>query len=216
MEEGPEPQELMERVEESLHEQHSAGQEGHKSEAKHGSKHMKSAITAAVLAVMAAIGSLLSGHAANEAILLQTKASNQWSYFQAKSTKLHLYEANRSLIQAIMHMSPRNDKESGAPKGDTDQLAKLTAQAEAKMKGYEKEKAEIQEKATDLEKESAVEFGAHQMYSFAVACFQIGIVLASVSILVESTLLYSLSITSGAAGVVLIVMGYIHWPQTGL
>ena len=50
-----------------------------------------SAVTAAVLAVLAAIGSLLSGHAVNQAILEQTKATDQWAYYQTKSTKGHVY-----------------------------------------------------------------------------------------------------------------------------
>ena len=68
MEEGPEPQEWVEK----------AAEEGH-----HGPAHategrtMASAITAAVLAVLAAAGSLLSGHAANEAILAQTRAAER-------------------------------------------------------------------------------------------------------------------------------------------
>jgi hypothetical protein len=213
MEEGPEPQELMEQVEENLHKKHEASEpEEKEGGSSHRSKHMRSAITAAVLAVLAAIGSLLSGHAANEAILLQTKASNQWSYYQAKSTKAHLYEVNKTLMQAFMHIvaSNNNNKQSAQPKpGEHDPLSDLSAQADAKMKGYEKEKAEIENKATELEKESAHAFGAHQMYSFGVACFQIGIVLASVSILVESGLMYGLSITSGVIGVVLLIMGYV-------
>ena len=52
-----------------------------------------SAVTAAVLAVLAAIGSLLSaGHAVNQAILEQTKATDQWAFYQAKSTKSHVYQ----------------------------------------------------------------------------------------------------------------------------
>ena len=60
-----------------------------------------SAITAAVLAVMAAMASLLSGHAVNQAILAQTRATDQWSYYQAKSTKQQLYEVGGKLIEAL-------------------------------------------------------------------------------------------------------------------
>jgi Domain of unknown function (DUF4337) len=212
MEEGPEPQELMEQVEETLHKKHASSEgEEEGGGGSHRSKHMRSAITAAVLAVLAAIGSLLSGHAANEAILLQTKASNQWSYFQAKSTKAHLYEVNKTLMQAFMHIVASNNNKQNvqAKPGEHDPLSDLSAQADSKMKGYEKDKTEIENKATELEKESAHAFGAHQMYSFGVACFQIGIVLASVSILVDSGLMYGLSITSGVIGVVLLIMGYV-------
>jgi hypothetical protein len=202
MEEGPEPQEFLEHVEHSLHEKHEEHGEGH-DEGGSGAKnkHMRSAITAAILAVFAALGSLLSGHAANEAILLQTKASDQWTYYQAKSTKSHLYEVNKTLIEALIQS--KGDSKSAA------NLEELTKRIDGKMKGYEKEKSEIEEKATDLEKESSHEFAEHQMYSFAVACFQICIVLASVSILVDSSALYLSSVIGGVIGVGLLVYGYV-------
>ena len=187
MEEGPEPQEFMEHVEHSLEE-------------KHSSKHMRSAITAAILAVLAALGSLLSGHAANEAILLRSKASDQWSYYQSKSTKGHLYEVNKSLVETLM---------VGQTVAKSAALTDLTKSIDTKMQTYAREQKEIEEKALDLEKESEHEFAQHQMYSFAVACFQICIVLASISILVDSTMLFQGSILGGVIGVVLMVVGYI-------
>jgi hypothetical protein len=207
MEEGPEPQELMEHVEHNLH------GEGHEEGAGekhggHGSKHLRPAVTAAVLAVLAAIGSLLSGHAANDAILLQSHASDQWSYFQAKSTKSHLYENNKTLLEAFTRVVGPQTKAGEASAHEV--LKEIASTAEAKIKGYEKEKKEIEEKATDLEKESATQLGKHELYSFAVACFQIGIVIASISILVDSGALYAFSVVGGVGGTVLLLMGYSH------
>jgi len=45
------------------------------------------ALSTAILAVLAAIASLLSGEYANEAMMNQIEASSQWSYYQAKSIK---------------------------------------------------------------------------------------------------------------------------------
>ena len=67
MEEGPEPQEWVERAAEEHHHEPGPGH-AHAAEGKRPD-HTASAVTAAVLAVMAAVGSLLSGHAANQAIL---------------------------------------------------------------------------------------------------------------------------------------------------
>ena len=121
--------------------------------------------------------------------------------FKQKSTKSHLYEVNKTLVEALIQS--KGDPKSGAV------LEELTKRIDGKMKGYEKEKSEIEEKATDLEKESAHEFAAHQMYSFAVACFQICIVLASVSILVDSSVLYMSSVVGGVIGVGLMIYGYV-------
>src|SRR5215469_7406882 len=58
------------------------------------------AITTAILAVFAAIASLLSGSYANnallqknDAVLNQSKASDQWNYYQAKGIKKNLAES---------------------------------------------------------------------------------------------------------------------------
>src|SRR5437016_14086980 len=57
------------------------------------------AVTAAVLAVFASISSLQAERTAaesilekNEAVLWQSRASDEWAYRQAKSIKLHLQE----------------------------------------------------------------------------------------------------------------------------
>ena len=209
MEEGPEPQELMDQVGENIEARHGEGEKESSAGKRHNANHMRSAITAAVLAVCAAIGSLLSGHSANDAILLQSKASDQWSYYQAKSTKGHLYEVNKTLVEAMMQMNLAGKTGAAASEAQKP-LLELTSKIENKMKGYDKDKKEVEDKATDLEKESAHAFAAHEMYSFGVACFQIGIVMASVSILVESAPLYMMSIAGGVLGVVLLIYGYVR------
>jgi hypothetical protein len=201
-EEGPEPQELMESVEHNVHAGHEAG--GHQEHAKN--KHLKPAITAAALAVAAAIGSLLSGHAANEAILDESKASDQWSLYQAKSTKAHLYEVNKTLLESIVEAT---QLESGAaePKPHSKKLQAVIDQFGSKTSTYEAEKQAIEKEAKALENESTNEFMKHQIFSFAVACFQIGIVVASVSILIDSAGFLTGSIATGVIGVLLVIYG---------
>ena len=45
------------------------------------------AISTAFMAVFAAISGMLAGHYSNEALIKQIKASDQWSYYQAKGIK---------------------------------------------------------------------------------------------------------------------------------
>jgi hypothetical protein len=195
MEEGPEPHEGIERMVEHHHHEHE-----HKAEGK-SRETLVSAVTAAVLAVCAALGSLLSGHAANEAILKQAKANDQWALYQAKSVKGHLYEADGELIKALGDLQK-------IPSADV--AAKLSA-FEAKVQKYEKEKEQLFEKAAELDAESKHEFTRHKSYSYGVAAFQVGIVLASISLLVRVRglylLLYVLSLVAGAVGVGFLVWG---------
>ena len=55
------------------------------------------ALSTAILAVLAAIASLLSGEHANEAMMNQIEASDQWSYYQAKSIKAAVLDAKTTL-----------------------------------------------------------------------------------------------------------------------
>src|SRR5215472_17033730 len=62
--------------------------------AKHGPAWISwVALSTAILAVLAAIASLLSGEHANEAMLSQIEASNEWNYYQAKGIKAAVLDA---------------------------------------------------------------------------------------------------------------------------
>ena len=58
------------------------------------------ALSTAILAVLAAIAGLLSGKHANEAMMSQIEASDQWNYYQAKSIKASVLDAKIGLASA--------------------------------------------------------------------------------------------------------------------
>src|SRR5438445_11904546 len=55
------------------------------------------ALSTAILAVLAAIAGILSGHHVNEAMMNQIEASDRRSYYQAKSIKATILDAKMSL-----------------------------------------------------------------------------------------------------------------------
>src|SRR6202030_520973 len=59
------------------------------------------ALSTAILAVFAAIAGLLSGKHANEAMMSQIEASDQWNYYQAKSIKASVLDAKMSLAGGV-------------------------------------------------------------------------------------------------------------------
>lgn len=197
-EEGPEVTELLEQSEQH---QHALEHGEHSDDGAKKRFTMMSAITASILAVMAALGSLLSGHAANEAILLQSKASDKWAYYQAKSTKSHIFEGSKAVVAAIA-------SEEG--KSESPGVIKTMKTFDEKIKKYDADKEEISKEAAATEKESADLFAKHHNYSFGVACFQIGIVLASMGILVANRFLYFGSLGAGALGVAFLIYGYVR------
>src|SRR3954468_8690160 len=81
------------------------------------------ALSTAILAVLAAIAGLLSGKHANEAMMNQIEASDQWGYYQAKSIKAAILEAK------------------------TPVASETTASDKEKLERYEEEQAEIKREA---------------------------------------------------------------------
>src|SRR3977135_2952993 len=67
------------------------------------------ALSTAILAVLAAISGLLSGKHANEAIMSQIEASDQWNYYQAKSIKASVLDPKMSLAAADGEKNATND-----------------------------------------------------------------------------------------------------------
>src|SRR5437660_5892561 len=97
------------------------------------------ALSTALLAVLAAIAGLLSGSHVNEAMMDQIKASDQWSYYQAKSIKAAVLDTKISL--------------SASP----------AAQDREKAAKYSEEESEIKAEAEAKESEAKTNFHRHEI-----------------------------------------------------
>jgi len=169
-------------------------------EAQKGGLGQQVAIFSAILATGGAIVSFLGGHTQNEAliykndaVLQKTHAANQWSYYQAKSTKQNLAEFAATLT--------------------ADPAAK--AKFEAEVKRYAGEKAEIKKEAEKYEAASAASdekskhaLHPHEKLAMSITMLQIAIALASITVLTQKRwLLYG----AGASAFVGAVLGVIAW-----
>jgi Domain of unknown function (DUF4337) len=158
------------------------------------------AITTAILAVLAAIASLQAGTTVNmalvlktEATRLQSEASDQWAYYQAKGIKAAVQEAARTPWLAMGKKPP--------------------AAYEYKMRRYVEEQKEIQNKAREKERErderlreSDHLLHKHHGFASAVALFQVSIALGAVSALTRFRLVWFGSLLTGGAGIILFVL----------
>lgn len=157
------------------------------------------AIFTAILATVGAIVSYLGGSTQNEAlyykndaVLKKAEASDQWSFYQAKSTKAHLIDV------ALMIAPP--DKQESYKKD----LAR-----------YEQEKKVIKAKAEHLEAESkkSDEMSEHALHphhrlALAMTFIQIAIALASITALTKKRWLLGLAGASAVGGIVLSFTAY--------
>jgi len=151
---------------------------------------MFTAIVATVGAIFAYMGGATQANAGllkNDAAIKKTEASNQWNYFQSKSTKQSLAELARDL-------APEDRK----------------ATYQAKMDRYESEKNEIKVAAEKLEadshrfdRQSEEQMHQHHRWAQATTALQVAIALAAIALLTRKKWLeYGMY---GVAGIGLVV-----------
>ena len=159
---------------------------------------------AVITAIIATVGALFSymggatqanaGLYKNNAAIKKTEASNQWNYFQSKSTKQSLAEFARDL----------------APEAKKPEY-------QAKVDRYEKEKGEIKNAAEKLEaqavawdKSSDEQIHQHHRWAQATTVLQVSIALAAIALLTRKKWVeYSMFGLAGI-GVVLGALAALH------
>lgn len=157
------------------------------------------ALTTVLLAVCATFATFKGGGQSSRALMSQTRASDQWSYYQAKSVKGNLYEVSRDQaeIQAV-----------GAPGPRAEELRRKAADYGRKVERYEAEKAKIQADAQALERVRDEAQKHSTAFGQAVIALQIAILLSSIAALLKKRPVYWLGLGIGAVGVVLFLNGF--------
>jgi hypothetical protein len=198
-EEGLETQELKERLEEA---QEKLEEERKEHERESGPNWTLSlSLSTAIIAVFAAIASLLSGSyantailAKNEAVLSQARASDQWAYFQAKGIKQTVYASQADAL------APTNPA----------QATKLREEAAH----YKDEQAEVEKRARELEtkveeagRAAEESLERHHQFAISVTIFQVAIALAAIAALTRRKPLWFVSLAVGVGGLVFFLRG---------
>ena len=143
------------------------------------------ALSTAILAVFAALCSLMAGHHANEALIEQIQASDQWAYYQAKGIKAAVLESKIETLQALSKQTSEKDKET--------------------VKIYKKEQKEIEEQAKEKERSSSIHLTAHNLLAKAVTVFQIAIAVSAISVLTRRKWLWYGSGVLGLIGFIFLL-----------
>ncbi len=159
---------------------------------------MFTAIIATVGALFAYMGGATQANAGlfkNNAAIKKTEASNQWNYFQSKSTKQSLAELARDLS------AKDEDK----------------AKYQGKVDRYEKEKGEIKAVAEKLEadatawdRQSDEQMHQHHRWAQATTVLQVAIALAAIALLTRKKWLEYAMFGAGGAGVLIGVAAAMH------
>ena len=150
---------------------------------------LKVALTAAILAVFAAITALMAGHYANESMIEQLQASDQWAFYQAKGIKYIILDSKMDLLQQLGKEVNPKDKE--------------------KASQYKEEQKEIEKTAREKAAKSAAFLVLHNKLARGVTIFQVAIAICAISALTKRKFLWYGSMILGIAGI--LVLGMIFF-----
>jgi hypothetical protein len=148
-----------------------------KQEEKKGSMYI--AISTALMAVFAALASLVAGHHSDEAVIEQIKSSDHWAFYQAKGIKAEILTL--------------------AEKPGTDTV----------VARYKKEQADLMAKATEAQEASEEHLKRHSVLARAVTMFQISIAISAIAILTRRKQLWWVSIFVSGIGLWFFASGLI-------
>ena len=175
-----------ENLEHAEHAEHAAG------------SNKKIALLIAVLALFLAFSETLGKSAQTAGISDNVEASNLWAFFQAKTIRRTLVQTAAEEMK-VAAASEANDAVKAAQAKQIDDWNKTAARYRSEPETREGS-VELAERAKEAEHKRDIALARYHHYEVASAAFQIGIVLASATIITGMMVLSYLSIGLAVAG----------------
>ncbi|HLK38892.1 MAG TPA: DUF4337 family protein [Polyangiaceae bacterium] len=227
----PDMHELAEQIEGAVHGGH-GHDKGHASGKAIG-------ITMAILGVMLAFCAALVGGARTDIIATMVEQANKFSLYQTESMKLRVMEADVEMLHALTPNAADTAKFEGALKEvrrvsgkaddeDTQELKAAIAVAAREVadvlspdpddeqhlkrlaRRYEHDMKEAKEDAECYDDKIKAQTESAEWYERAQLAAEIGIVIASVALLLGSRVTWVVSVGFGAASAIVIARTYVH------
>ena len=170
-----------------------------KEHAEHGSEEHNLApvtLTMAILAVLVASVTLLGHRAHTEEVLLQSRAADQWAYYQAKEIRRRNYEL---FLDELSIFSLQDSAHADAIK---EKYAK-------EVERYGEELKDIQAEAKKAEAEVKVEEARADRYDLGEVLLEAALVICSITLLTRKKIFWYLGILLWLAVIVTGIMGWM-------
>jgi len=147
-------------------------------------------VAVAITATIMALTNIVGGEGVQEMNLTASEVNNAWAYFQAKSTKQHLAENSRELLEAQGELAP-----ASAPV-----LKPRLDRYKSEIARYDAEKASIQKQAEALETRRALLPARAGRFGISEAAFSLSLALFGLTALTQRKWLLGLGIVFATAG----------------
>ncbi|HUK22985.1 MAG TPA: DUF4337 domain-containing protein [Terriglobales bacterium] len=140
--------------------------------ARHDPDKVPVSFTMAVLAVLVATVALLGHRAHTEEILTQTRVTDQWAYYQAKTIRRH---NDQMFVDMSAFLDPK----------DPGQLARLREKYASEAERYSKEQKDLEADARKLEEETRLWRRRTDYYDLAEVLLEVSLIITSITLLSE-------------------------------
>ena len=178
-------QQLQEQVHEVAHEIHK--QQEKQSHESHWIGQV--AVSTGIFAGLAAIAAMQGNFLAEEGMINQIKAADNWAWYQAKSTKSQIQQSSQAVLQSM-----------GKP---------IPASLAEKADQLDQDQKTLRQKAERLQAESESNFASYELFVYCVAALQVAISLASLATLMKIPKLWYMSLGLAVLGVGFMICGSI-------
>lgn len=153
-------------------------------------------LTMAILAVMVATCTLLGHRAHTEEILLQTRATDQWAYYQAKNMRRNNIEALDELLTALQNTNPQRTEE-------------VRKHFHEEIDKYRDQQKDIQGEARGLEAEVQVVTRRANRFDLGEVFLEIALVVTSITLLTDRRAYWYFGMGLAVVGVVCAGSAYL-------
>jgi hypothetical protein len=142
-----------------------------------------------ILAVLVAMVTVLGHRTHTEAVLMQSRAADQWNEYQAKKIRMD----NLAVDVDLLALQPSKDPAAVTAK---------TKEYQAHIDKWKTDLAEEEEKARDFEREVVRAEAKAARYDLGEALLQISVVLCSITLFTRKRTYFLLGLVLGAGGIV--------------
>lgn len=154
------------------------------------------AVTLSILAVLVAIASLLGHRASTEELFLQTKATDQWAFFQAKNMRLREMQGVADMLGTLTPV-------------DKEKAERLQEKYLGEVERYNKDKDEVSEQAKEFEKERELISRRADHFEGGEVILEIALIICSLTLLTRRKFFWFSGIALGIVGAAMTVSGFL-------
>ncbi len=153
-------------------------------------------LTIAILAVFVAVVSLLGHRAHTEEILMQTRATDQWAYYQAKNMRRNTLEALDEVLTALENTKAERAQE-------------VQKHFHEEIEKYREQQKDIQTEARGLEAEVQRATRRADRFDLGEVFLEIALVVTSITLLTDNRRFWYLGIGLACVGLVAAASGFL-------